>query len=79
MKMLVAGQWNIIRVIRLVVGVAAVVQGLQSSEVLMVVAGLFVGAMALLNKGCCGTSGCRLPAGQQKDKTKEVSYEEVVR
>lgn len=71
--------WNWIRVFRLVVGTAALVQGiLYHNNVLWMMGGLLL-VQAVFNMGCCGVGGCAVtPSAKKQDVTKTVDYEEVV-
>ena len=73
--------WNWVRVFRLVVGIAALVQGiLYHNNVLWMMGGLLL-VQAVFNMGCCGVGGCAIPAKSQsknQESTKPIEYEEVV-
>lgn len=68
--------WNLSRVVRLLIGLAAVVQGIIQKEGLVLAAGGWILVGAVFNFGCCGGSSCSIPKARQKTK-KEVEYEEV--
>jgi hypothetical protein len=75
MKRLLIG-WNAFRIIRLLIGIAALVQGIIQKEGLVLVAASWILFGALSNKGCCGSAGCPVP--RPINKTSEVpAYEEV--
>lgn len=77
MKTLVSN-WNIARIIRLLLGVAAIAQGATTNEYILSIAGVLILLMALLNIGCCGTSGCSIqPKKSGNNNANEVIYEEV--
>jgi hypothetical protein len=76
MKRLLIG-WNAFRIIRLLIGIAALVQGIIQKEGLVLVAGSWILFGALFNRGCCGSGGCPVPMSKQSPG-KEVGYEEVV-
>jgi len=72
--------WGFMRVIRLALGVYAMIEAVKAHELLMGMLGLLIAGMALLNMGC-GTQGCGVPIvkntktiDQNQD---EVEYEEV--
>ena len=79
MKNVLTNQWNVFRIVRLVLGVAVIIQGIIASEILLVIAGIVVSGMALLNAGCCGAAGCHVPVSKKKTNAEEISYEEVVK
>lgn len=76
MKRLLIG-WNAFRMIRLLIGIAALVQGIIQKEGLVLAAGGWILFGALFNRGCCGSGGCSVPMSKQKIR-KGVEYEEVV-
>ena len=75
MKKIING-WNVMRVIRLALGIAALVQGFLQKENLLVVAGMWILFSALFNVGCCGSGGCTIQTNAKKTAN-EVVYEEL--
>jgi hypothetical protein len=76
MRELLTG-WNRMRIIRLVLGVIVIVQGVNHREALYIVLGGMLVLMALANAGC-GAGGCAVGTGSAKgSKEKETVYEEV--
>lgn len=69
--------WNLVRILRLVLGIIIIVQGISTKEWTFVMLGSLLTLMPLLNIGCCGPSGCNVPATQSRRQTKDISYEEV--
>lgn len=70
--------WNAMRLLRLVLGIGVLVQGLNNTEVLYLVLGGMLVLTALANVGCCGTTGCAVSTRKTKPiEEKEVVYEEV--
>lgn len=67
-------KWNLMRVLRLALGILFIVQGIIAKEWLLAGLGGLFSLMPLLNIGCCSDSGCntRIPKSN-----KETSYEEV--
>lgn len=69
--------WNIIRFLRLIIGVFVVVQGIISKEWLFVFLGGLFALMPLMNVGC-GASGCKTPRYKNtKEEQDEIHYEEI--
>jgi len=72
--------WGFMRVIRLALGVYAMIEAVKAHELLMGMLGLLIAGMALFNM-CCGTQGCGVPIVKDtktKDQNQdEVEYEEV--
>ncbi len=69
--------WNFMRIFRLLIGVAILVQAFVSKDVMFGLVGLFFTVLPMLNIGCCGVNGCATPTNKVI-KNKEISYEEVV-
>ncbi len=76
-----ANNWNLFRVLRLLLGIGVIIKGATDGEVVFAVAGGLVALMALANIGCGGSSGCPVPISSQKEtctKQNNITYEEVV-
>lgn len=78
MKEVIFTNWTISRFLRLIIGVAILVQAFVSKDTLFGIAGLLFTSMAILNLGCCGTVGCSTPPKKKDENVKDISYEEVV-
>lgn len=77
MKPILQG-WNVMRIVRLVLGVAILVQGTIAKDTLQIVLGLALGGLAVANIGCCGVGGCTVNTRSPSQQTEEIKYEEVV-
>ena len=68
------------RVLRFIFGGGAIIQALITKDITLGILGIIVGGMALLNVGCCGTSGCdtNLKNTNSKNEITDVEFEEVV-
>jgi hypothetical protein len=80
MKTLLLKNWNLIRVLRLAIGVWAVIAAFQTKVAVLGLMGGILLVMAFMNIGCCGVSGCRTPMTTRKNqfqKSEEVNYEEI--
>ena len=75
MKMILQS-WNLMRIVRLVLGIAIIVQGITAKDTISVVLGVFLGGTAIAGIGCCGTNGCAI-SGRSTDKTQRIDYEEL--
>ncbi|MFH6967199.1 hypothetical protein [Flavobacterium sp. FlaQc-28] len=69
--------WNFMRVLRLVLGIFIIVQGIMAKEWLLIGLGGLFSLMPLMNIGCCGTSGCNTPISKSNKKVEDITYEEV--
>ncbi|MEO5943142.1 MAG: hypothetical protein ABIP30_04420 [Ferruginibacter sp.] len=78
MKQSILNNWNYTRVLRLVIGIAILVQGILTKDILFGIAGLLFTAMAVFNAGCCGPEGCNVPVKTTSQTTKNIRNEELV-
>lgn len=79
MKQTILTNWTFLRVLRLLVGLAVIVQALIVSDPLLGAAGLLFSSMAVFNAGCCGTARCATPTKRSSSKSvNETTYEDVV-
>ncbi len=69
MKTILYG-WNMMRVLRIVMGSIALWQGIVTKESILGVAGVFLLFMGLANIGCCGSNGCSIPSRHKKGSGK---------
>ena len=75
MKTILQG-WNFMRVLRLGLAIAIIIQGIVAKETMTIVLGAIFGGMALANIGCCGTNGCAVNS-RPNNKTHRINYEEL--
>lgn len=70
--------WNLMRWLRLGLGVYGAVQAVQLQDVLTGgIAALFL-FQVITNTGCCSANGCTTSfTNNEDDKVKEVTFEEV--
>ena len=78
MKHTIFNNWNLMRFLRLGLGMAIVVQSVMAANWAMVLLGLLFTAMPVLNIGCCGSTGCAPTVKKSSTSTKDMTYEEVV-
>lgn len=69
--------WDLMRVLRLALGIFIIAEGIQTKEWLFVGLGGLFSLMPLLNIGCCGASGCSTPVEKSNQKTENITYEEI--
>jgi hypothetical protein len=77
MKTILEG-WNFMRILRIVLSSAIIVQGIVAKETTTIILGVVFGGMAVANIGCCGMGGCAINPPSKSNKEEEVKYEEVV-
>lgn len=76
MKKLLTG-WDLMRMLRMALGVFIILNGWMAGEWLFVGFGVLFSLMAILNFGCCSMNGCATPLQKTKNKTEEITYEEI--
>jgi hypothetical protein len=75
MKAVLKG-WNFMRLLRVGLGVAILVQGIITKDVMSIVLGIIFGGMAVANIGCCGANGCDI-SRPSAGKIQRKHYEEM--
>jgi len=78
MKRAILVNWNFMRFLRLVMGIAIMVQAVVTKEFMFGVIGLLIVSTAVFNTGCCGAGACCTATKQYKNSSKDIPYEEVV-
>ncbi len=78
MKSILLSNWSLMRIIRLVIAVAIVIQGAYNHNWMLLVLGSLFASMAIFNVGCCAANGCSTKPTNISEKEKEIEYEEVV-
>jgi hypothetical protein len=63
--------WNIMRGVRLVMGVIAIVQAIATKEWILGLAAGSLWFMSLANIGCCGPNGCAIQPPSKSSRSKE--------
>ncbi len=71
--------WNVMRLIRLVMGVAILAQGIIMRDWSFMIIGSVLSLMPLLNLGCCSAGSCNTPTfrNTKMKESKNIKYEEV--
>jgi hypothetical protein len=70
--------WNLFRIMRLLLGIIITAQALIVKDVMLGLAGLVFCLLPILNIGCCGVGFCTLPSQKKIIKNKEeIIFEEV--
>ena len=79
MKQQILRNWNFMRFIRLVLGVAIIMQAIYAKDWTMGIFGVLFTCMPIFNFGCCNACGRCTPAVNKTPQTiKDITYEEVV-
>jgi magnesium-transporting ATPase (P-type) len=69
MKSSTLTNWNFMRIVRLVLGIAIIVQSVLVKDWGMTVVGILFTSMPIFNIGCCANGGCWVPLKYSKPKT----------
>ncbi len=77
MKSAILTNWNFMRLVRLLLGMAIIVQSVLIKDWGMTLIGVLFTSMPVFNIGCCANGGCSVPPITNHQKTEEISYEEV--
>ena len=68
--------WSIMRGLKLVIGLIALVQSVLQKDITLGIIAGFLLLTAIANVGCCGSNGCAVNFKNSK-KEKEIQYEEL--
>ena len=78
MKQILFSNWNFVRIFRLGIGLAVLVQAIATRDVLFGLAGILFSGLAIFNVACCGMGGCPTYSKLNNTHTNhETSFEEV--
>lgn len=74
-------RWNFMRFIRLVLGVAILIQGINNAEWFFAIVGGLFSVLALLNVSTCGLAGnnacCTAVNAKEDQSIDNITYEEI--
>lgn len=70
--------WNLMRMIKLVLSIVILFQSVQSHDIMFgFLGGIFL-TQTLLNIGCCGVGGCAVPMKKvDSSSIQDVQFEEI--
>ena len=72
------GNWNFLRIIRLVGGAYFIYGGIVKADYLSITLGGILFAQAVFNMGCCGVNACSTNTKySQGADTKDIEFEEI--
>ena len=72
----ILNNWSVMRGLRLVIGLTALVQSIIQKDITLGIIAGFLLLTAIANVGCCGTRGCAVDYSNRK-KQSEVAHEEL--
>lgn len=83
MKALLATGWSFMRVLRVGIGIAALIFAFKDHDYILGIAGGLLVTMGVMNIGCCGVNGCSVNTRSAKKSAakngeEEIAFEEVV-
>jgi hypothetical protein len=58
--------WNVIRWIRLIFGIAILIQAVEIGQPLIGIVAAILLFQAISNTGCCGKNGCSIPTRKKE-------------
>ena len=70
-------QWNLMRTIRLILGLLILGEGAKTGQWILAFFGLLFTSMAIFNLGCCAGRNCSANLPKDSSKEEEVIFEEV--
>lgn len=71
-------KWNIMRMLRLILGTGILIQGITARDTATIILGAAFAVMAFANIGCCGATSCAVNPRNTNKKTENIHYEEMV-
>ncbi|HMU71876.1 MAG TPA: hypothetical protein PKD93_04020 [Ferruginibacter sp.] len=77
-KQRMLSNWHLMRVLRLLMGIAILVQAGMMKDIPFFLIGVLFTAMPLFDIGCCASGTCVQAPPGRKNENKEIIYEEVV-
>ena len=69
--------WNIMRALRLALGLFIIVQGVRDQQWVLAIMGGAFSLMAVFGLGCSSSAGCATPMSRTHKKREDVSYEKI--
>jgi uncharacterized membrane protein len=78
MKEILISKWSFVRLLRLVLAVIIIVQGIITKQTALIFVGVLLATTAIFNVGCCGGENCAVKPKKPTQPNKEIEYEEVV-
>jgi hypothetical protein len=79
LKAMLMSEWDLMRVVRLAIGIWLGIEAVMQMEVFAGLASAFFLYQAVTGTGCCGVQGCYTPPRRQTgpNKVQDIEYEEV--
>lgn len=75
-KQILLSGWNLNRVIRLILGIAILIQYLQQRDIFILMISVMLILQALFNVACCSNGNCKIEPKTSKNK-EETTFEEI--
>lgn len=78
MKSTLLANWSLMRLLRLAIGIWALVASFTNKDMMVGLLGSFLVLTAIANVGCCGAGGCAVnPRKQTQADLNDITYEEL--
>ncbi len=72
MKYTILENWNLMRFMRLLIGIIIAIQAIQTLEILPGLLASFFIYQSLTNTGCCANNACSIPLKESTEKKEEI-------
>lgn len=71
--------WNLMRVVRLLLGVLIIIQSAYTQQWSFLVVGILFTLLPVFNIGCCAGGNCSIPDtnDSKQRKNEEINFEEI--
>lgn len=77
-KTQLSAPWDVMRLIRVVLGAALAMQAWQAGDAWLGLLGIFFAGQGLMNVGCCGTAACYTPVNKNAPAAiEDAEYTEI--
>ena len=69
--------WHAMRIIRFLMAIFVIAQGIETEQWLIVMVGALFALLPLFNVGCCQNNACEIKQKPNQSNSEEIEYEEV--
>lgn len=77
MRQNITSNWNFMRIIRLLLGIAIIVQAIVMKDWAVGILGIIFSSLPIFNIGCCGSRACNVASKKTSEIVRDVTYDEV--
>lgn len=79
LKEIVFSDWNAMRILRLIIGVLILIQGINMNEWIMIILSSTIMLQAIFNTGCCSSGSCYNNTKTDIKISDEIKFEEITK